>query len=244
MEIWNSDIIAIVFSAKIEISTLWKRTMKWWSSFLKFLAGCAAPLILPRWFLYSFKRWELCRWELKGGQRSLLWISKRGINHVPVKKRGRGQKKRRTKEGRREGGGGRKVETRGVHACKIHRGRCWERKQPSRASHKYQYRTYLNVYAFLAPSLFLETSRRTSSSRPIPVSLSFSLFSLLSNTFSTAQCDLPELIRHCHANSTCRFESRGISLTRHAPRLHVRGELTRLVLYLVLSVSSPQRWLN
>lgn len=181
-----------------------------------------------------------------GSKVSPLDLLRRGINHVPVKKHtGRGQKKRCTKEGqRRKERWKRAVFVHGrfiaVASWSDEKGGCWERKQPSRASHKYWYRTYLNVYAFLAPSLFLETSRRRLPDHQ-SLLLSLSLFSLATNTsFSSAQCDLPELIRHCHANSTRRFESRGISLTR----LHVRGELTRFVLHLVLSVSSPQRWLN
>ena len=61
---------------------------------------------------------------------------------------------------------------------------------------------------------------------------SFSFSSFTTNPFSFAQCDLPELIRHCHANST-----HGISLMRHAPRDCTCTE-NLLVFHLALSVSS------
>jgi len=97
-----------------------------------------------------------------------------------------------------------------------------EKATPSSTIHINRYRTYSIIYictyktqdththihthmciarAREEPSLFLGTSQRTSSrSLPPP----------------PARCDLPDLIRHCHANSAT-----GISLIRRALRSHM-----------------------
>lgn len=168
---------------------------------------------------------------------SLSNLPKRGINHVPVKKQSRRGQKRDELSKRRKGK--KKVEMRVVRACKIHRDRVAKRntKQrllgeeatPSSTIHRYRiyicthktqdtyihtYVSYVHVHTHVCmciararevPSLFLGTAQRTSSR-----SLSPSLAVICPTWFGIVmQIQLR------------RFEPRGISLIRHAPRSHV-----------------------
>lgn len=119
--------------------------------------------------------------------------------------------------------GERKVEMCGVRACKIHRGRAVKQRRGRLPGQKATLSSVIHINTGIER---IRISRIQPLSRNIPMDVVFptdSLSSLVASPSSSAQCDLPELIRHCHANSTRRFEPRGISLTRHAPRLHVRG---------------------